>query len=241
MRSLPQLTVQLAASTSMSVLLSHTKSLHDMWRIHNTRSCMRPAHAVCSSVLATEVRGDTAGLCRRCRVPVLRCGGNADRHRVQARAQETVRRSPAGAPSVPTPKRRRTSHADMHADALGNAPSPQHGRPAGVPMPVATAAAATPPPRVAIPGIVAPGPASSRSAHAQGGGAVASVTSPWPVLPYLENVEYAIAHAESQPLTFHRSVSRPLADFLSAVMNFLGVQVQPPLSAGLPLCCLLYG
>eukprot|EP00892_Ulva_mutabilis_P011209 jgi/Ulvmu1/8460/UM043_0040.1 len=137
------------------------------------------------------------------------------------RLHDTVRRSAAIA-NVPMPKRRRTSHADMHADALGSAQ--QAGRPAGIPTPVAPAATTPAPPRAAIPGVVAPGPVLTRSASVQGSGTVASITSPWPVLPYLENVEYAIAHAESQPLTFHRTVSRPLADFLSAVMNFLGVQ-----------------
>lgn len=83
--------------------------------------------------------------------------------------------------------------------------------------------AAHPPSTLAIPGVVAPGPMPPK-------GPVPLPSnlgnSAWPVLPYLENVEHAIAHADSQPLTFHRSVSRPLSDFLTAVMHSLGVQVH---------------
>lgn len=138
---------------------------------------------------------------------------------MQARMQEAVRRSATAAPAVPGPKRRRTSQAEM-PEAHVSVPQLPQLRPTGLPT---TAVAA--PPRAAIPGVVAPGPALSRSATSQGNAAAVSVHSPWPVLPYVENVEYTIAHADSQPLTFHRSVSRPLADFLSAVMSFLGVQV----------------
>lgn len=75
----------------------------------------------------------------------------------------------------------------------------------------------------AIPGIVTPGPLPSKGPLPMPSNLCSSA---WPVLPYLENVEYAIAHADSQPLTFHRTVSRPLSDFLTAVMHSLGVQVR---------------
>lgn len=77
----------------------------------------------------------------------------------------------------------------------------------------------------AIPGVVAPGPVPPKGPLPMPNGLG---NASWPVLPYLENVEYAIAHADSQPLTFHRTVTRPLSDFLNAVMHSLGVQVRSP-------------
>lgn len=72
----------------------------------------------------------------------------------------------------------------------------------------------------AIPGIVAPGPLPTT-----GPAGVPGVMERWPVLPYLENIEHAIVKADTQPLTFHRTTSRPMSDFLHAVMHSLGVQV----------------
>lgn len=146
--------------------------------------------------------------------------------------QEAGRRPAVSA--SPLPKRRRTSHPGAAADVHAGVPQLPQLRAAALPPPVAPA-----PPRAAIPGVVAPGPASSRSATTQGSAAAAAVNSPWPVLPFLENVEYAIAHADSQPLTFHRTVSRPLADFLSAVMSFLGVQVRHSVQCLLVSACLV--
>lgn len=69
--------------------------------------------------------------------------------------------------------------------------------------------------------IVAPGPVPSDAF-----GRSSNVSCAWPVLPCIEDVENAIVNADTNPQMFHHTVSRPLSDFVAAVMHFLGVQVR---------------
>jgi hypothetical protein len=75
-------------------------------------------------------------------------------------------------------------------------------------------------PAFLIPGYLAPGPCPAENAPVSLGATRHQV----PVLPYIENVEMALAKGVDQPLTFHRRVMLPLRSFLPAVLNHLRIQ-----------------
>jgi hypothetical protein len=98
--------------------------------------------------------------------------------------------------------------ATAHGNGGGAAASNAGSKPASAAS-VAGVLAPAPCPRALVPGV-----------------ASADGLEHWPVLPYMERVEAALAKGNDQPLTFHRQVTRPLSAVILAVMHNLGMQVR---------------
>ena len=83
-----------------------------------------------------------------------------------------------------------------------------------------------PPSKSSVPGVMAPGPNPTDVGCSSSMSELPTCEIMWPVLPFIDAIEHLLKDPASQPLTFHRRVTRPTTNFIAAVAAALQLTVS---------------